>query len=126
MGDLDIAGRRQSARRLDVRRFRGGELGHADDPDLVATEEPFEIRLGYSRRDGSRAEEPVSVTMRTPGHDEDLAVGFLFTEGIIRARSDVQGVIARGRRAADGLINVVRVELNPGVPGRLQAPRASI
>jgi FdhD protein len=103
-------------RRLDVRRFRGGELRVDDDPDLVATEEPFEIRLGYSRGDGSRAEEPVSVTMRTPGHDEDLAVGFLYTEGIIRARSDVQEVVARGQRAADGLINVVRVELAPGVP----------
>jgi FdhD protein len=116
LGDLDEAGRRQSTRRLDVRRFRGGELGRVDDPDLVATEEPFEIRIGYSRRDGSRAEEPVSVTMRTPGHDEDLAVGFLFTEGIIRARADVDRVVARGQRAADGLINVVRVELAPGVP----------
>ena len=117
MGDLlDGAGARLSARRLGVRRFRSGELGRSDDPDFVATEEPFEIRLGYSRRDGSRAEEPVSITMRTPGHDEDLAVGFLFTEGIIRSSSDVQGVVARGQRAADGLINVVRVELNPGVP----------
>ncbi|HEX5046765.1 MAG TPA: formate dehydrogenase accessory sulfurtransferase FdhD [Gammaproteobacteria bacterium] len=107
---------RLSTRRLDVRRFRGGELAPADDPDLVATEEPFEIRLGYSRPDGSRAEEPVSVTMRTPGHDEDLAVGFLFTEGIIRSGRDVQEVVARGRRAADGLVNVVRVELAPGVP----------
>jgi len=114
VGDLDAAGRRQSTRRLAVRRYRGGALG-VDDPDLVATEEPFEIRLGYSRKDGSRAEEPVSVTMRTHGHDEDLAVGFLFTEGIIRARSDVQGVVARGQSAADGLINVVRVELVPGV-----------
>ena len=118
MGNVDDsgAGRQFSTRPLEVRRFRGGALGTVDDPDLVATEEPFEIRLGYSRRDGSRAEEPVSVTMRTPGHDEDLAVGFLFTEGIIRSRSDVQGVVARGQRAADGLINVVRVELNPGVP----------
>jgi FdhD protein len=114
VGDLDAAGRRQSTRRLAVRRYRGGELG-LDDPDLVATEEPFEIRVGYSRKDGSRAEEPVSVTMRTPGHDEDLAVGFLFTEGIIRARADVQGVVARGQRAADGLVNVVRVEITPGV-----------
>ena len=118
MGDIDEAqgGQQQSTRRFEVRRFRGGELGLVDDPDLVATEEPFEIRLGYSRGDGSRAEEPVSVTMRTPGHDEDLAVGFLYTEGIIRARSDVQEVVARGQRAADGLINVVRVELAPGVP----------
>jgi FdhD protein len=106
---------RESARPLTVRRFRGGELGSHEDPDLVATEEPFEIRVGYSRRDGSRAEEPVSVTMRTPGHDEDLAVGFLFTEGIVRAGSDVQGVVARGQRAADGLVNVVRVDLAPGV-----------
>jgi FdhD protein len=116
VGELDAAGARQSSRRIEVRRFRGGDLSSAPAPDLVATEEPFEIRLGYSRKDGSRAEEPVSVTMRTPGHDEDLAVGFLFTEGIIRARDDVQGVVARGQRAADGLINVVRVELNAGVP----------
>jgi FdhD protein len=116
VNEIDEAGARQSSRRFEVRRFRGGSLGAAPDPDFVATEEPFEIRLGYSRNDGSRAEEPVSVTMRTPGHDEDLAVGFLFTEGIIRARSDVQRVVARGQRAADGLINVVRVELAPGVP----------
>ncbi len=115
MGDIETAGGRQSTRQLSVRRFRGGELGAADDPDLVATEEPFEIRLGYARRDGSRAEEPVSVTMRTPGHDEDLAVGFLFTEGIIRGRSDVQAVVARGQRMQDGLVNVVRVDLAPGV-----------
>jgi FdhD protein len=115
VGEIDEAGRRLSTRQIEVRRFRGDKLGTIDDPDLVATEEPFEIRLGYARRDGSRAEEPVSVTMRTPGHDEDLAVGFLFTEGIIHARSDVQGVVARGQSAADGLINVVRVELAPGV-----------
>jgi FdhD protein len=114
VGDLDAAGTRQSSRRIEVRRFRGGELALSDDPDLVATEEPFEIRVGYSRRDGSRAEEPVSVTMRTPGHDENLAVGFLFTEGIIRAGSDVQSVTARSQ-GADGLVNVVRVELAPGV-----------
>jgi FdhD protein len=116
VGDVEQGTARQSSRRIEVRRFRGGNLGAAPDPDLVATEEPFEIRLGYARKDGSRAEEPVSVTMRTPGHDEDLAVGFLFTEGIIRARSDVQSVVARGQRAADGLVNVVRVELNAGVP----------
>ena len=81
----------------------------------MATEEPLEIRLGYSRRDGSRAEENVSITMRTPGQDEDLAVGFLFTEGIIHARSDVEGVVPRGQPAPNGLINVVRVELAAGV-----------
>jgi FdhD protein len=114
MADLAAGLARQSTR-LDVRRFRGGALAPVPEPDVVATEEPFEIRLGYSRRDGSRAEEPVSVTMRTPGHDEDLAVGFLFTEGIIRSGADVQEVVARGQRGPDGLVNVVRVELKPGV-----------
>jgi FdhD protein len=98
-----------------VRRVAVRRVGAEGGDDVVATEEPLEIRLGYSRRDGSRAEENVSITMRTPGHDEDLAVGFLFTEGIIHARSDVQGTVPRGQPAADGLTNVVRVELAPDV-----------
>ena len=113
MGELDAAGTRQSSARIRRAPFSGGSSG-LPTPDLVATEEPFEIRLGYSRRDGSRAEEPVSVTMRTPGHDDDLAVGFLFTEGIIRARGDVRASWRAGQRR-DGLVNVVRVELAPGV-----------
>jgi FdhD protein len=108
----DEEGRRQSVRRFEVRR-----VGSVDavETDVVATEEPLGIRLGYSRADGSRAEEEVSITMRTPGHDEDLAVGFLFTEGIIHERTDVQGVVARGQQAPNGLSNVVRVELAAGV-----------
>jgi FdhD protein len=128
MGDLEESSRRQSVRRLVVQRVGAGARGQAQQTtappliagaeaveDVVATEEPFEIRLGYSRRDGSRAEENVSVTMRTPGFDTDLAVGFLFTEGIIHAHRDVQGVIPRGQPAPNGLHNVVRVELTPGV-----------
>jgi FdhD protein len=106
MSGSDEAGREQMTRRVSVKR-----VGAAGGDDVVATEEPLEIRLGYSRRDGSRAEENVSITMRTPGQDEDLAVGFLFTEGIIHARSDVEGVVPRGQPAPNGLINVVRVEL---------------
>src|SRR4249919_3157368 len=81
--------------------------GSTVQPDLLAVEEPLEVRLGHAV-DGRRVHTSVSVTMRTPGHDEDLAVGFLFTEGIIRSDADVQQVVARGQRAADGLINVVR------------------
>jgi FdhD protein len=110
MSDIDDAGRRQMVREVAVQR-----VGAQGATDVVATEEPLEIRLGYSRRDGSRAEESVSVTMRTPGHDEDLAVGFLFTEGIIHARADVEGVVPRGQPSPSGLSNTVRVELAPGV-----------
>jgi FdhD protein len=99
-------------RRFDIRRM--GE-GAGDTADAVAAEEPLGIRLGYSRPDGSRAEEDVSITMRTPGHDGDLAVGFLFTEGIVHERSEVQGVVPRGEPDAKGLFNIVRVDLEPGV-----------
>jgi FdhD protein len=57
--------------------------------DDLAVEEPLEIQLRY----GSRQEpvrKVVSVTMRTPGHDEELALGFLFTEGIIRQPAQVR------------------------------------
>jgi FdhD protein len=49
--------------------------------DEVAIEEPLEIRIG---------ENPVAVTMRTPGNDEELAAGFLLSEGIVRNRSDLK------------------------------------
>ncbi len=112
MNETDEAGRRQSVRRFTVQRVGAPA---AVDTDMVATEEPLGIRLGYSRADGSRAEEEVSITMRTPGHDEDLAVGFLFTEGIIHDRAEVQGVVPRGEVGPNGLVNVVRVDLAPGV-----------
>jgi FdhD protein len=58
-----------SAARVDVVRLPGGR----EEPDHVAVEEPLEIRIGG---------QPVAVTMRTPGHDEELALGFCLTEGL--------------------------------------------
>ena len=82
---------------------------HVGDPreDLLAVEEPLEIQLGYDRR-GWRVHKNVSITMRTPGADAELAAGFLFTEGIVGGASQIEGI-----HAAEA--NVVRVELRPGV-----------
>jgi FdhD protein len=91
---------------VSVCRVRGSGL--AVRPDVLAVEEPLEIRLGCDEG-GRRVHRGVSVTMRTPGHDEELAVGFLFTEGILSDPGQVAGV--RACRAG----NVVRVDLRPGV-----------
>ena len=83
--------------------------------DQVAVEEPLEIRLGYETPDG-RTESSISITMRTPGHDAELATGFLFTESIIRESDDIAFVKPCGPPAPDsGNTNVVRVELESGV-----------
>ncbi len=103
-----------------VRVCRISSSGVAVQADQLAVEEPLEIRLGQVDGRGvpaQRAHVPVSITMRTPGHDDELAVGFLFTEGIIVAREQVAGVRACGGG------NVVRVDLAAGVGvdlGRLQ------
>lgn len=83
----------------------------ADDTDLVTVEEPLEIRLGYSH-EGRRAERSLSVTMRTPGDEFDLALGFLLGEGVIERAADVADVAFCGPPSPDkGLHNTVKVEL---------------
>jgi FdhD protein len=87
---------------------RISDSGSAVQPDLLAVEEPLEVRLSHEV-EGRRVHLPVSITMRTPGHDDELAVGFLYTEGIVVAREQVAGV----RTCGGG--NVVRVDLAAGV-----------
>jgi FdhD protein len=108
VNDLKALAARHATRQFEIRRFGGDWTAELDD---VATEEPLEIRLGYSQDDGTRTEASISITMRTPGSDDELAVGFLFGEGIITRAADVELVRPCGPPAANGLINVIRVEL---------------
>jgi len=80
--------------------------------DSLAAEEPLEIQLGYEKK-GWHVHKSISVTMRTPGHDFELAAGFLFTEGILRKPEQIAQL--RSEPADDAEANVVRVELKPDV-----------
>ncbi|MDH3748062.1 MAG: formate dehydrogenase accessory sulfurtransferase FdhD [Gammaproteobacteria bacterium] len=106
---------------VDINKHRRGR--NSVRADSVAVEEPLEIRLGFTTPDG-RATRSISITMRTPGNDEDLAAGFLFTEAIIHSSSDIASIDVCGPPAPDsGNHNVIRVELQPDVAvdlGRLQ------
>src|SRR5271156_27407 len=96
--------------------------------DTLAVEEPLEIQLAHGAP-GARSVKSISVTMRTPGHDFDLAAGFLMTEGVVRDPNDiVQIVYAVGSISEvpaatptqtslpyQPTKNVVRVELAPDV-----------
>ena len=74
--------------------------------DVVAVEEPLEIRV-----DGER----IATTMRTPGQDAHLALGFLFAEGIVASLADVGTITRCGRPGEDGWGNVIDVRSGPGV-----------
>ncbi|MBV9491035.1 MAG: formate dehydrogenase accessory sulfurtransferase FdhD [Verrucomicrobia bacterium] len=75
--------------------------------DRLAVEEPLEIRVSFAR-DGVPVTRPVSVTMRTPGQDADLAIGFLFTEGVIGGLDVVEAVEAKPERGASVLVRLSR------------------
>lgn len=75
-----------------------------DTDDVVAVEEPLEIRLGYTDPHKGRLHKSVSITMRTPGDDTNLACGFLYSESIVESIADIVSIDA----SAD---NVIRIEL---------------
>lgn len=106
---------------FDINKIRKGQ--RSPMADSVAIEEPLEIRLGFNTPEG-RASKSISITMRTPGNDAELAAGFLYTEAIITSASDILSIDACGPPAPDsGNHNVVRVELQGNVEvdlGRLQ------
>ena len=93
-----------------VDRFNG--VGFESHPDVLAVEEPLEIRLAYGPIE-ARMVKSISVTMRTPGHDTELAAGFLVTEGVVLDDSHIDSIAAQASDDAAG--NIVTVELAPHV-----------
>jgi FdhD protein len=89
---------------VDVLRVADGARTPARD--VVAAEEPLEIRL---------AGDTLAVTMRTPGHDRELALGFLLAEGLIAGAGDVATLTHCGRPGDEGFGNTLDVLPAPGV-----------
>jgi FdhD protein len=87
--------------------IRAGGATARERPDVLVSEEPLELRVGGP----TGVATTLAVTMRTPGHDFELAVGFLVTEGIVRADDELQTVVYCGPAKGDQHFNVVTVRL---------------
>ncbi|PWK27088.1 FdhD protein [Arcicella aurantiaca] len=94
---------------IQIHQVSGNTVSRKDD--LLAVEAPLEIRLGFGKIT-NRQQKSIAVTMRTPGHDFELALGFLYSEGIIQEASQVHSIkycTDLGRQESSE--NIVRVEL---------------
>lgn len=94
-----------SIKHLRVIRINEGQA--LDFIDDIAVEEPLEIRVSY----GMNEKKSISVTMRTPGNDAELAAGFLFTEGIIWQREHISAVSHSDSDCSRNAENEITVEL---------------
>mgnify|MGYP003339184708 CR=1 FL=1 len=98
-----------------VQIIKVNELSSQTVEDILVVEEPLEIRLGYGPMD-MRDVMNVSITMRTPGNDFELATGFLFTEGIIKSGEDILSIkYCTDHQKLEQQYNIVRVELKPTI-----------
>ncbi len=108
---------------IAVRRIVNGQPEREFD-DVLAIEEPLEIRLGFPTNKTTK-HRAISITMRTPGDDAELAAGFLFSEGIINSHDQIHQIrhcglkIGRGKSVVDRVAalnsNTIRIDLNEGV-----------
>ncbi len=106
---LDVS--QQSTALVSTQRITPAGPEIADD--LLAVEEPLEIQLTFGRP-GERLTKPITVTMRTPGHDHELAAGFLLSEGVIEDSSQILRI-----EPTSAAGNSICVELQPDVEVRL-------
>jgi len=105
----------QNIAEVPVERVNGAAARIAEQ-DNLAVEEPLEIRLGYETANKRREHKSISITMRTPGDDFELAAGFLFTEGIIHDASEIEEIKHCGAPGGKNFLrNTVRADLRRGV-----------
>jgi len=104
------ANERRTVLRIDV---GSGSTRRVRRMDTISGEEPLEIRVGPA---GAARRPPLAVTMRTPGNDIDLAIGFLLTEGLIGAAEDVVTAQLCAGTDTPNTYNVVDVTLAGHVP----------
>lgn len=110
-----------SIRNVNVQRINGSEI--SSFTDTLSIEEPLEIRISYGSK-SERIQKNISVTMRTPGNDTELAVGFLFTEGIITSFEDVERAYAVEMNCMSKKQNIVQVDLSENCrPNLMQTDR---
>jgi len=85
-----------------------------EEDDQLAVEQPLEISLEYTAS-GGRTQQRISITMRTPGNDDELAAGFLFTEGIIRHYQEVLDIV-QSSSGANHILVRLHNNANPALP----------
>lgn len=114
---MTINGNKVAASREYDRVLRVEHTGSRWRTEHVVVEEPLEIRIVYGPLQ-ERREKAISVTMRTPGHDVELATGFLLTEGVVRDGNDIdtaESAAVAGQFPIPSRVNSVRVVLSPDV-----------
>jgi FdhD protein len=111
----------KSVKQIEIIKVReSNSFPYTDD---ISVEEPLEIRVSYSA-EGKKESKNISVTMRTPGNDAELAEGFLFTEGIISGCEQIKSIYSPQAECSRNNENVIIVELAEGfVPELMKADR---
>ena len=111
----------KSVKQIEIVKVKDNFSFHYTDD--VSVEEPLEIRVAYHVADKKETKN-ISVTMRTPGNDTELAAGFLFTEGIISGREQLKDIYSPQAECSRNSENVVIIELAEGfVPELMKADR---
>jgi FdhD protein len=106
----------RNASKIKLRRMSSAGASEASSSDFVAVEEPLEIQIS-TQLNGQPSVRSISVTMRTPGDDFELAAGFLFSEGLITREDDIHEIrYCTGKNNHEQQYNVVNVHLRPDVP----------